>query len=220
MLERLRESYERDGYAFFSQPSSDLLPRFLSGYRPDAIAVKGDEKLLIEVKAGERQQWSTMLKRLSEAMKGHPDWQLRLHAYQPETDDIQAIQIPDPALLHAHIEETETLLDGGHTRAALLLSWSLLEAIVRRTMAARGMNPGGRLSRRGIVQFLEMDGLITGDEIVTLRRQAELGDRVAHGDLVVTLDRASAQWLVSLIRKLAGPLVASDVITGSRDTAP
>lgn len=219
MLERLRESYEQDGYAFFSQPSSDLLPRFLSGFRPDAIALKGDEKLIIEVKTSERPQWSTTLKRLSEAMKGHPEWQLRLHAYQPETDDIQAIQSPDPALLRERIQELEALLDSGHARAAQLLSWSILEAIVRGIMATRGLNPGARLSRRGIVQFLEMDGLITDEDIPTLRRQAALGDRIAHGDLAVVLDRGTSEWLVRMVRTLAAAPIAPDAITGSPDTA-
>lgn len=212
MLERLRESYEQDGYEFFLQPSPNLLPRFLSGFRPDAIALKGDEKLIIEVKASERPQWSGLIKRLSEAMKGHPDWQLRLHTYQPATDDVQSIPIPDPALLRERVKELEALCDSGHARAALLLSWSILEAIVRGIMSARGLHQGGLLSRRGIVQFLEMDGLVTGDEIAALRRQAELGNRVAHGDLTVTPDPVSARWLIGLVRILAGQSVAPDMI--------
>ena len=45
VLERLRETYEREGYEFFLQPSGDILPPFLRGFRPDAIALKPGKAL-------------------------------------------------------------------------------------------------------------------------------------------------------------------------------
>jgi hypothetical protein len=40
MLTRLQE----EGYSVFAQPSHAMLPTFLRGYRPDAIALKDGKK--------------------------------------------------------------------------------------------------------------------------------------------------------------------------------
>ena len=48
LLRALRPQYESKGYTFFIHPTSDLIPPFLRGYRPDAIAVSEKDNVVIE----------------------------------------------------------------------------------------------------------------------------------------------------------------------------
>ncbi|MBV8097229.1 MAG: hypothetical protein JOY71_17985 [Acetobacteraceae bacterium] len=63
---------EAEGFKVLIQPSRSMLPRFLSTFRPDAIAVKGEKKLAIDVVAGVGHQ-EAMLERAREVLSQHPE---------------------------------------------------------------------------------------------------------------------------------------------------
>ena len=54
VLDRLKETYEHQGYQFFIEPLPQMLPPFLGGVRPDALALKPGDNQVIEVKIGRR----------------------------------------------------------------------------------------------------------------------------------------------------------------------
>jgi hypothetical protein len=49
-LQTLVPGYEAEGFSVFLHPAREMLPPFMRGYQPDAIAVKDDEKIAIEIK--------------------------------------------------------------------------------------------------------------------------------------------------------------------------
>lgn len=50
-LLQLAEEYRGQGYEVSFQPNPDDLPDFLKTYRPDLVARRGDEAVIIEVKS-------------------------------------------------------------------------------------------------------------------------------------------------------------------------
>lgn len=57
-IQTLAEEYRSKGYKVAIEPDSSYLPAFLSGYRPDLVVTRGDERTVIEVKS--RQSLSAM----------------------------------------------------------------------------------------------------------------------------------------------------------------
>jgi hypothetical protein len=50
ILQMLRPNLEAEGFQVFVHPTRTILPPFMHGYRPSAIALKENRKLAIEVK--------------------------------------------------------------------------------------------------------------------------------------------------------------------------
>src|ERR1700689_3304468 len=124
VLERLRETYEREGYEFFLQPSGGILPPFLRGVRPDAIALKPGEGVVIEVKFGNRPGKDQHLGPIAAALHGHADWRLKAYFEQPRPEDALSIGVPTQTEIDKEITESVRLATEGHERAAFLLAWS------------------------------------------------------------------------------------------------
>jgi hypothetical protein len=49
VLENVAENLKADGFSVYVQPSGSLVPPFLGSYRPDALAFRGERRLIIEV---------------------------------------------------------------------------------------------------------------------------------------------------------------------------
>src|ERR1700722_6531703 len=49
VLRGLIPELEAEGYDVFVRPRPPLAPAFLSGFQPDAIAIRADKKLVVEV---------------------------------------------------------------------------------------------------------------------------------------------------------------------------
>ncbi len=204
VLQRLRETYEQQGYEFFLQPSGAILPPFLKGNRPDAMALKGNEGVVIEVKFGSNPVKEQRLQALAKIVAGQPGWRLNLHAEQPRPEGRLEIETPTLPQLERLIAESEILAAEDHRSAAFLLAWSALEAVARAKASAQGLVVGRPISPAGTVQSLEMGGFI--DERIgrDLRQKAQLRNRVAHGDLTVDVDRGDVDALIRYVRDLVG----------------
>jgi hypothetical protein len=203
VLDRLRETYEQKGYEFFVEPSGDLLPPFLHGYRPDAIALKAGEGVVIEVKFGNHPQRDRRLESLAVLLEGQTGWRLKIYGEQPRPEDDLSISAPTSAEIDEWIAESERLTDTGHTRAAFLLAWSILEAIARARTSGDGQPLLRPVSPEGVVQSLEMNGDIDSQTGQSLRQLLHLRNRIAHGDLAVALDQGSVDSLIHALRDLA-----------------
>src|SRR4051794_26007489 len=79
---RLEEQVARqlvaEGYEVFMEPGPHLLPRELGGLRPDILARRGEENLLVEVKLAPSRAGAEQVKRMAQAVQSLPGWQVRL----------------------------------------------------------------------------------------------------------------------------------------------
>jgi uncharacterized protein YutE (UPF0331/DUF86 family) len=203
VLERLRETYEREGYEFFLQPSGGILPPFLRGVRPDAIALKPGEGVVIEVKFGNRPGKDQHLGPIAAALHGHADWRLKAYFEQPRPEDALSIGVPTQTEIDKEITESVRLATEGHERAAFLLAWSVLEAIARVRAFGTGLAAQRPISAAGTVESLEMAGLIDKETGRDLRTKAQLRNLVAHGDLGAEVDHTAVEDLIRLVRDLS-----------------
>jgi hypothetical protein len=214
MLERLKETYEHQGYQFFIEPLPQMLPAFLGGLRPDAIALKPGENHVVEVKLGHRAGEERRLETLAKLVSGQPGWQMKLFYEGERPEDGLRFTLPTQPQIEAEITEAEQLAAAGHHKAALLLAWSVLEAIARTRAAHEGPISQRPFSPAQTIQSLEMAGIIdrmTGDD---LRAKAQLRNLAAHGDLGAKVDADAVGGLLRLLRRLSAAVNADHLVAG------
>lgn len=207
ILGLLRERYESDGYAFFTHPSPSLVPAFLEDFRPDAIAVRDDEGVVIEVKVGEGAA-GRRSPDVTDRFKDHGKWKFHVvYAGDVDTDTV-SISPPDEQQLQKGVREVESLLDGGHSGAAFVLAWAVLEAAARQASAGSSEGLTEALTSRQTVAVLEGEGLIDATSARNLRGMIEARNALAHGDLARDVDEREVRFVLSLLR-----LIVSDLDT-------
>jgi hypothetical protein len=184
ILGRLRQTYEDSGYQFFAHPSPELVPPFLRPFSPDAIAVRGDEGIVIEVAGRSEKTAAPNLVGLAERVAGAKGWRLNVYSTAdfPREPVIDAPTIDQFA---GQVSEVESLARAGQPRAAFLLAWTALEA------AARFLLPGNRTRRpllpEQVVEGLATCGAIEPETAEQLRGLIEPRERIAHGDPSATV---------------------------------
>jgi len=203
VLDRLKETYEHQGYHFFTEPLPQMLPAFLGGFRPDALALKPGENHVIEVKIGRRPGEERRLETLAKLVAGQPGWQLKVFYEGERPEDTLQFTLPTRTQIETQLTEAEQLAIAGHQKAALLLAWSVLEAIARARAAHDGTISQRPFSPAQTVQSLEMAGIIDRETGQDLRAKAQLRNLAAHGDLAAEIDADAVDGLLRLLRRLS-----------------
>lgn len=74
-IEVLAEEYRAQGYEVSVEPDPSRLPAFLSGYRPDLVVTRGDERTVVEVKSRRSLSTEAQARHLARLIEGEPGWQ-------------------------------------------------------------------------------------------------------------------------------------------------
>ena len=186
---------EAEGYQVIVQPTGTFLPPFLKGLVPDAIAVRGDEKLVIEVVRRTPQQ-AEKVKAISERVKQAPGWTLRVIGTNTRIDE-PAVQSRDVIL--ERIAEARKLAQAGHAEAALLMAWATMEASARLKSPARYRRPQ---TPSWIVETLTEDGELTQANAAFARALGEKRNALAHGQLGVDVGKAEIERFLDIVAAL------------------
>lgn len=203
VLDLVVPALEADGYAVYVQPPRDLLPEFMGGYRPDAIALGRPRNLAIEV-IGDETGTQSRRQALADRFAHVPDWELRIYYARPSGEEVR----PEPAsraAIEASLSRVEDLARQGHIEAGLLLGWGTLEALAR-TLSRKleRAQPSGR-----VLELLASEGFVTPSEADTLRDLARARNLIAHGALDVEVTRADLEGFVAILHTLVVELASA-----------
>lgn len=194
VLDLIAPRLAAEGYAVFKHPSRTILPAFMQGYLPDAIALGAPKNLAIEIVQDEHRS-TRKREDLASRFDGNPDWELRVFYLSSLADDFSMAR-PSAESVELAIQNARTLLDGGQTEAALLLAWAAFEAFGRMLLPeqlSHAQQPSQLLER------LAGDGIVTSDEADRLRVIAKARNAIAHGDLDLDVDTASVRDLIAIL---------------------
>jgi REase_AHJR-like len=187
---------EAEGYDVFVRPRPPLAPAFLGDHRPDAIAIRGDKKLVVEIVS--RPGADKKLERLSSLLKDQPSWELRVILVSPTTVP-EILEVQPTAAIRQRITEVRKLADEGHLGPALLLGWASFEAASRSLLADvfRTAQTPGRL-----ISVLAGDGYLTPSEADRLRSLAQMRNSFAHGKLQAEIGSEDLQQLIAILETM------------------
>ena len=197
VIETVLPTLEAEGFEVFVQPSRTMLPAFLKAYRPDAIALKGDRKIAIEITSSSSAT-KAKVDRLRQLFSKHPDWEFRV-VYDSRRSIDETIPVASKGLIEEHLKKIEEGLDSMGPAAALLTAWALFEAAGRSLIPA---SLGRPQTPARLVEALASDGYVTPDEADTLRRLSLARNEVAHGRLDFTPARGDVQTIVDATKAI------------------
>ncbi|WP_406872788.1 hypothetical protein WHT83_01685 [Aminobacter sp. P9b] len=179
LLQRLIPELEGEGYEVFVQPNRKLVPSFMQGYQPDAIALRGDKNLAIEVISRGSPNSQRKLAQISEILKGQSRWDLRV-LWIEDGRERKALPISSFETIHSRLDDARKIVAIGQPEAALLLAWASFEALARATLPDyfdRPQTPGR------IVETLSAKGYFTPSEADKLRNFVRYRNAIIHGDI-------------------------------------
>ena len=199
-LQTVVPSLEAEGFQVFVQPSGQILPAFMSRFRPDAIAIRPDKKVALEVMgASATSNLQKERVRLLQIMFAeHPDWELRI-IYAPEHELAEMIPVSPREAIEAHLVHIERAYDAMGPATALLAAWAAFEA------AARALAPdafGRPQPALRLVEGLAGQGHITPDEADLVRQLSRMMAQIAHGRLDLVPAREQIGSLIRVIREM------------------
>jgi hypothetical protein len=93
-IRRVAASYRKAGYRVAAQPKSDSIPSFLLDCRPDLIAEREDDRVVIEIKAAGSLKGSNDLVELAKRVESEPGWRLELVTFKDTDPDALLITAP------------------------------------------------------------------------------------------------------------------------------
>src|ERR1017187_5093591 len=129
VIESLLPRYEAEGFDVYVNPSPSILPPFMQAYRPDAIALKKDKKIAIEV-VGSATSSEQKIKALQSLFADHDDWELRVFYAAPIASN-KLLEIASIPAINESIQRVIDLREAGHLLPALVMAWATFEAVGR-----------------------------------------------------------------------------------------
>ena len=198
-VRELAREYRDRGYEVTVEPGPEQLPKPLARFRPDLVARKADDRVVVEVKAREELP-DQQLQDLVNAVREQPGWRFELVLLKPEPGPpgTRAWNVDD---INEGLRQAESILSSGFPEAALLLAWSAAEATLR-LLADKERLPLERHDAVYLIRLLVTRAVITREEYSRLWEILELRNAVAHGLKPPRLDGAKVSAFCELVANL------------------
>jgi hypothetical protein len=206
----IAEEYRSQGYEVIEEPSPGQLPDFLFGYHPDILIRKGDEAIIVEVKSRTSLARSPQIQDLARLLQPRPHWNFELVIVEEE-DQFHTVEGTRPLGrddIQQGIEKSEKLLELGFSEAALLLTWSILEATLRFLSAEEGIALN-RLDSFYILKQAAMNGIISRNDYNFLIDVMKYRNALAHGFKKSDTNPSLTQDLIDTTKRLIDPTTSA-----------
>jgi hypothetical protein len=197
LLEAVIAKYRAEGFDVFLEPPEAVLPGAEKGYRPAAIAIRPDKKIAIEVIRSD-EETSDRMRHLRGRFSLENNWQLDIIYVSPGTQTPNIGAASAQAIIRA-TEEASQLKNAGQEAAALLMGWSVLEAVARALLPDQLKRPQ---TPAGLIEALASEGYVTPNEADHLRKMSNIRNEAAHGRPDIPVKRQDLDTLVSTVRSL------------------
>lgn len=201
--------YRRKGYEVIEEPTRAQLPDFLAGYQPDLLARRGNEAVVVEVRARSSLGKAPQIVELARLLRERPGWRFDLVI----VGEPGKLDLPDDTQLlgeeeaSQRIAASDSLLDAGHHEAALALVWSALEATIR--MLLEEEEPYlSLLDSAHILNHAVFHGILSRDDYNALMKVRKYRNTVVHGFETPDFDFSAGY---SVIKSTIGHLLQSEV---------
>jgi hypothetical protein len=180
-------------------PSPSILPPFMQTYRPDAVALRSDKKIAIEVvrpggTSGQK------VRDLQSLFAPQRDWELRVF-YVSSLPSEEALAVASRSAINCAIQRVLDLRRDGHKLPALVMAWSALEALGRALLPDQLRRPQ---TPARLIEVLASVGHVTPQEAETLRAAISMRNAAVHGGVDPVVDDKLLEQFIAVLQTLAG----------------
>jgi len=164
-------------------PKLEDLPDFLKNYRPDMIAHRGNEAVVVEVKSRSdiSSSSSQYLRNLAQVIEQHSDWRFEL-VITNSGEHEYALKSEGSLQQHEIVSQLQVAkqLVSQHPESAILYSWALTDATLRLITEKEGLSLQ-RFDTGYLVKQLVVEGVISRSDYQFLMNVRSLRNAIAHG---------------------------------------
>lgn len=202
-VRQVADEYARRGYSVRIEPPPRELPFDLGRYRPDLVASRDGENLVIEVKADVRGLSVERYRDIAQEVAAHEGWRFLLVT----DDDVRAggtfgssAELPGWDVIRRRAGRARDIKNSGDAEAAYLIAWSALEGLLRRR-AAQAAIPVDRLPVVPLAKHLYSQGELSAEELDETLATLATRNRLVHG-FESSTTAADTDRLDALLRRL------------------
>lgn len=198
----LAAEYRRQEYQVQIDPEPATIPFSLGTYRPDILAEKGDDHVLIEVKSYSAPASISRLRDVTEIVKQHTGWRFLFVNVGPDSADAYLAQEPlSWDNIASRATQARRLHEAGESEASILLSWSALEALLRRHAESIDL-PLAHASVLALLDYLYSEADLSYEHFEQAKRLLTGRNQLAHGFPIQEASQQATQ-LQKLVSELA-----------------
>lgn len=195
-LERMAKKWKEQGFEVYLEPIGSIVPPFLERSRPDAILIRDNERIVVEVIRKGQPHLEKKIEQIQSLFSGRSDWRFEV-VYAGE--QVDAVPHVERSVILSTLDSANSLM-AVDVRASLLLLWASLEAVARNFFERQTIRPQ---SPGRIVELLAGSGNITPSEAKLLRRLVQARNRVIHGELNTSIEADDVKLMKSIVTNLA-----------------
>jgi uncharacterized protein YutE (UPF0331/DUF86 family) len=199
LLESLLPKYQAEGFDVFVNPSPSILPPFMQMYRPDAVALRPDKKIAIEVVRSSGSS-AKKVQELQSLFAPQSDWELRVVYVSPLGSE-KTLEVASRSAIKSAIQRVLDLKNDGHKLPALIMAWAALEALGRALLPDQLGRPQ---TPARLIEVLASVGHLTPQEADALRAAISIRNAAVHGGLDPVVDDKLLDQFIAVLETLAG----------------
>ena len=205
-LERIAQQYRDEGYVVTLRPKGDQLPPLAANLDLDMIAIRGEEKVVVEVK--ERRSAladDPAVKRVADIVSRQPGWRFDLVILEAETP-LQRVASkatePSPEQFQALLDRARSALSSGLRDMAIVSAWAALEAAMRQVRDDAELY--GKTTPNELLGTLYSNGFISRPEFERAREAWVVRTQAVHGFVTPEVDPKLVEDVIALAKKVRG----------------
>lgn len=180
MREVVKDLRER-GFNVITNPRDADLPEFLTGYRPDIIAVRGDERLVIQIASKASLQKPSDIEKFARAVQSQKGWSFEIVLTNPKQEDVPSDQETSRQTLTRKLNEAHELATNNFHEAAALLGWAIFESAARISMGREQPNASPQIPPSALIRQLYAYGIIGKLDFNFLDKTLKKRNALVHG---------------------------------------
>ncbi len=182
-MQQAAAELENKGYTVTIEPSPDSLPFDLGGYRPDLMAVKNGEGIIIEIKASLKRLPIQKYQDVADRVSSHSGWKFALITLDEPIGSVISVaemKLPNREELREKLGDVETLVGMKMYSPALLSIWIQIESLLRIKVSTSNMLLNSLQPNR-VINCLYSDGELSMSQFDKLKELMKLRNEVVHG---------------------------------------
>jgi len=183
-LNSIAAKYRSEGFEVILQPESEKLLSALAGFQPQAVAMKGDEWVFIDVLTTPSITTSDQLPLIAQTVQDNQDWRYELNIINteasPYSEKVESDVIIKKREMYIRLKDAQDLIQNQYPEAALVLLCSVIIAALNYLVQREEINLKTYDPNYILKQFIFL-GLVSRDDYWLLRLALKLMDVITNG---------------------------------------
>jgi hypothetical protein len=205
-LNRLADTYAKQGYQVTIHPDQQSLPPFAMGFEIEILCKRGTGGVLVAVKKDRDEVAAdSSLTRYAELINAQEGWRFDLAIVEVETPNPREIDWAEDFSekeIEKSFADAVEMMGLGFLRPAVITAWAGFEAAMRLRLRAAGERAGWGSAPRAMLNEIYSNGMINIVEFRELEALSRVRNQIAHGFTSHTPEKEAVRILCEIGSRL------------------